>query len=117
LKFIVDAQLPKSLSELLQSIGLDSIHTLDLPEKNKTTDKEVTRIAMQESRVVITKDNDFLTSYLVKKEPKQLVIVSTGNVTNSDLLKLFELNISKMLDLLKHNQVIEINQKYLIAHY
>jgi len=94
LKFIVDAQLPKSLSEMLQSKGLDSLHTLDLPEKNKTTDKEVTRIALSESRIVITKDNDFLSSYIVKKQPEKLIIVSTGNITNAELLQLFDLNLN-----------------------
>ncbi len=38
MKFIVDAQLPKSLSDLLNSRGFDSIHTLDLPNKNSTSD-------------------------------------------------------------------------------
>jgi predicted nuclease of predicted toxin-antitoxin system len=88
-----------------------------LPEKNKTTDKEVTRISLTESRVVITKDNDFLSSYIVKKEPRKLIIVSTGNVSNTDLLRLFEVNIEKMIDLLSQNEVIEINQGYLVVHY
>ncbi|WP_219921611.1 DUF5615 family PIN-like protein [Rufibacter sp. XAAS-G3-1] len=38
MKFIVDAQLPKSLSDLLRSKGIESVHTLDLPDKNKTKD-------------------------------------------------------------------------------
>lgn len=37
MKFIVDAQLPKSLSDYLFKMGYDSIHTLDLPEINKNT--------------------------------------------------------------------------------
>jgi len=65
-----------------------------LPEKNKTTDKEVTRIALSESRIVITKDNDFLSSYIVKKQPEKLIIVSTGNITNAELLQLFDLNLN-----------------------
>ena len=102
---------------MLQSKGLDSLHTLDLPEKNKTTDKEVTRIALSESRIVITKDNDFLSSYIVKKQPEKLIIVSTGNITNAELLQLFDLNLNKMIKLLEHHEVIEINQKFLIVHY
>jgi predicted nuclease of predicted toxin-antitoxin system len=65
MKFIIDAQLPKSLSELLKYRGFDSIHTLDLPSKNSTSDKEITAIAINEKRIVITKDNDFLESFVL----------------------------------------------------
>ena len=65
MKFIVDAQLPKLLSDLLNNRGFDSIHTLDLPNKNSTSDKEITEIAFNEKRIVITKDNDFLESFIL----------------------------------------------------
>ena len=35
MKFIIDAQLPISLSNLLKSRGQDSIHTLELADKDK----------------------------------------------------------------------------------
>ena len=38
MKFIIDAQLPKSISEWLNAIGHDSIHTMELPGANSTTD-------------------------------------------------------------------------------
>ena len=48
MKFIVDAQLPKSLSDFLNYRGHDSIHTLELPNKNGTDDKYIKRIAAEE---------------------------------------------------------------------
>jgi predicted nuclease of predicted toxin-antitoxin system len=60
MKCIVDAQLPKSLSVFLNSLGADAIHTLDLPDRNRTGDDVIIRIAADESRTVITKDEDFL---------------------------------------------------------
>ncbi|MEP7145175.1 MAG: hypothetical protein ABI707_19980 [Ferruginibacter sp.] len=38
MKFIVDAQLPKVLSDLLNTSGFDSVHKLELPEMNRTSD-------------------------------------------------------------------------------
>jgi len=38
MKFIVDAHLSKKLSLFLNEKGFDSIHTLDLPNKNSTSD-------------------------------------------------------------------------------
>jgi len=36
MKFLIDAHLPKRLAQLLQRLGHDAIHTLDLPGKNRT---------------------------------------------------------------------------------
>jgi hypothetical protein len=41
MKFIVDAHLPKKLSYFLQEKGYDSIHTLDLPNRNASSDLEI----------------------------------------------------------------------------
>ncbi len=69
MKFIVDAQLPKSLSDFLNDKGLDSIHTLDFPFANKTKDYQIVKKALDEDRIIITKDSDFLDSFLLKSEP------------------------------------------------
>ncbi len=47
MKFLVDAQLPKVLAEFLCGKGYAAIHTLDLPDKNRTTDKQIIEIAVQ----------------------------------------------------------------------
>jgi predicted nuclease of predicted toxin-antitoxin system len=59
MKFIVDTQLPKSLSDFLKNAGYDSIHTLELPEMNRTKDAAITEKADMESRIVVTKDAYF----------------------------------------------------------
>lgn len=83
MKFIVDAQLPRSLSITICQQGYDSIHTLDLHQQNRTKDSDIIAISTAQQRVVITKDSDFLNSFLLKKEPSKLIIVRTGNITNS----------------------------------
>ena len=67
IKFIVDAQLPYSLAVMLKAKGFDVIHTDDLPNKERTSDNEIRILAKKESRVVITKDNDFFDSYILRK--------------------------------------------------
>jgi predicted nuclease of predicted toxin-antitoxin system len=59
MKFLVDAQLSYRLSEFLKKKGHESIHTLDLPKKNTSTDEEINRIILKEKRVLITKDERF----------------------------------------------------------
>ncbi len=59
MKFIIDAQLPKTLAALLYSKGYEANHTLDLPNKNKTSDSDILEIALTGNYIVITKDDDF----------------------------------------------------------
>lgn len=74
MKFIVDAQLPKALSDFIQSKGINSIHTLELPDKNNTHDGYITKFATDEQYIVITKDADFLESFVLSKEPPKLLL-------------------------------------------
>jgi len=48
MKFLVDAQLPVSLSHLLKSMGHDAIHTKELALKNATPDTETNAISLRE---------------------------------------------------------------------
>jgi len=113
-KFIVDAQLPKSLSDLLKSEGFDAVHTLELPDKNKTKDSQIIFRAIAENRVIITKDNDFLESYLIKAEPRKLVMVKTGNIPNPELISIFRNNLNKIISMLSRSNLIEINRTEII---
>ena len=55
MNFLVDAQLPRSLAALLQSCGHNAIHTLELPEGNRTSDDILCMLAANEQRVMVTK--------------------------------------------------------------
>ncbi len=43
---------------LLKKKGFDVIHTDDLPNKERTADDEIRMLAEEETRIVITRDND-----------------------------------------------------------
>jgi len=64
----------------------DAIHTLDLPGGNGTSDEEILSIAAKDSRIVIAKDSDFVTSFLLRRLPPKLLLISTGNIANSQLV-------------------------------
>lgn len=59
MKLIVDAQLPVKLCEILNQLGVESIHVDDLPKGDETSDREITKIADRENLIVATKDFDF----------------------------------------------------------
>lgn len=117
MKFIVDAQLPRSLAAFLREKGFDAIHTSDLPEGNDTRDAEINRLSIAEERVLISKDGDFYDSFTAKREPYKLLHVRTGNTSNANLIDIFDKNLASILTELDERDVIEIDQHYLIALY
>src|SRR5947207_7679546 len=85
MNFFVDAQLPRRMLAWLTAAGCDAIHTLDLPNANRTTDEEINDVADRDQRVVVTKDADFVDSHLLHGRPAKLLLISTGNISNRDL--------------------------------
>jgi predicted nuclease of predicted toxin-antitoxin system len=109
MKFIVDAQLPKRLTQLFLKTGFSCSHTSDLPFGNLTSDSEIRRLSMLSNLIVITKDTDFFHSYLLRKEPYKLVFVAVGNLKLSDLITHFESLLPNIIDAIRTNGMIEIN--------
>ena len=116
MKFLIDAQLPRLLSDFLKLESYDSLHTLELPNANDTQDNEILKICTEENRIVISKDTDFLESFLINKCPKKLILVKTGNIKNTELLTLFELNLKYLCASIEENDLIEINKTDIIIH-
>jgi predicted nuclease of predicted toxin-antitoxin system len=116
MKFIIDAQLPFRLAKFLKSKGFDAIHTDSLPNKERTTDDEIRTISVFQKRIVITKDSDFLDSHLVRNVPPKLLMVITGNIVNSHLIKLFEDNLDGIVEKFEYHDWLELSNTDLIAH-
>jgi predicted nuclease of predicted toxin-antitoxin system len=116
MKFLIDAQLPFALSKYLLTKGFDVIHTDDLPNKELTTDNEIREVSIKQNRIVITKDSDFLDSFYVNGIPSKLLLVSTGNIKNKALIRLFDLNIDKIVELFEDYSFVELDNFEIIGH-
>ena len=114
MRFIVDAQLPRRMTRLLHQSGQDALHTLDLPEANRTSDTAILQRAARESRVVITKDSDFVDSFLLDRKPEKLLLISTGNITNAELEAIFMPNLDAIIAALTNNNFVELTRTALI---
>jgi len=115
MKFLLDAQLPKKLCDFLKWKGYDALHTLDLPDKNRTKDAQINQISIEQKRVLISKDLDFIESLLISNKPYKLIYVATGNITNKELIGLFSKNLIKIVDAVNRNRLIEITDKKIIV--
>ena len=116
MKFLVDAHLPRHLALLLREHGYDAVHTLDLAEGNRTTDNRINEISEMQRRVVITKDADFVNSFLISKRPYKLLLISTGNISNQELEGLFVRNLPAIVLALTNFDYMELTRTSLIEH-
>ena len=116
MKFLVDAHLPLHLAYRLQDAGYDTIHTRDLPLENRTPDGTINQISVDEKRIVITKDADFVNSFMIARIPYKLLLVSTGNIKNSELEPLFLQNIEQIVEAFATYDFIELDRTLIIFH-
>lgn len=116
MRFLVDAHLPRRLVYRLREAGQDAVRTLDLPKRNRTTDEEINELAEREQRVIMTKDADFVTSFLQFRKPRKLLLVSTGNISNEELEALFVPNLPVLVAAMETHEYVELTRTSLIIH-
>ena len=117
MKFLIDTQLPRKLAKTINDAVYRAIHTSLLPEANKTTDESINRLSIAEEWIVITKDSDFVDSFFLKNEPWKLLLISTGNIRNDELVKLFLSNIKNITMAFETNHYLELNKMHLLIHH
>lgn len=116
MNFLVDAQLPRRLARWLQVRRHNTVHTRDLPEGNRTVDVTINDLSVHDQRVVVTKDEDFVDSFLLRHEPYKLLLVATGNISNKELERLFQDNLENIVNAFESYDFVEIDRTSLICH-
>ena len=66
--------------------------------------------------ILLTKDNDFVESFVLRGRPKKLLLLSCGNLSNPDLEQLLRNNILKLLEEFESNNFLELSRTELIVH-
>lgn len=115
MKFLIDAQLPETLSDLICSLGYESNHTLHLEKKNNTTDSEIIDVCINEGRILMTKDNDFKFCHSMHKMPPKLILITTGNISNVELIKIFSENFDSIVEHISKYDFVEINNNSILS--
>lgn len=116
MKFLVDAHLPRRLALWLASKGHDVLHTLDLPDANRSTDRDLIRVADADGRTVITKDSDFVDSYQLHGQPGRLLLVSTGNISNEELMRLWSRHLQTIVEASQTSSFVELTANAVVVH-
>lgn len=116
MKLLVDAQLPIKLCEILEKIGLESIHVDELLKGDETPDIEIIKFADLENLIVVSKDYDFYHSHMALGKPRKLFLITTGNLKNRQLFGLFRNNALIIKNALSKSSFVELNNEGIIEH-
>ena len=117
MKYLIDAQLPRRVKNWLVEFGVEAIHTLDLPKQNATPDSEIIEIHAAVNVIVVSKDKDFPQQRIIRGRPEKLLWITTGNISNNELIKLFELNFKYINDsFIQGSKFIEMDNLSVIIH-
>jgi len=115
LKFLVDAQLPELLCEILNDYGIEAIHVNALPAGDETSDNEITEFSDKNGYTVVTKDLDFYHSHKRFGRPQKLLLITTGNIKNRALFDLFRNNMKTIKHLAGPSNYLEISEEGVFA--
>lgn len=71
MKFLVDAQLPIKLCEIIAAKGFHAEHFVSLPDSDESSDSSISIYANNNDITIITKDSDFYHSHMIVENPKK----------------------------------------------
>ncbi len=116
MKLLIDAQLPLLLNTILNELGYNSIHVDSLINGDESSDTEIINYAEKHELIVVTKDSDFFHSHSLQNKPTKLLLVSTGNIKNKQLLDIFRRNHLQLSELFETVNFIEMNSNGIASH-
>lgn len=116
MKFLLDAQLPRRLAPRLSAAGYETRHTRDLPTGNRSPDSLLLFVAEREQRAIVTKDADFVTSFILTGKPRKLLLISAGNLSNVELETLVFANLHTIVEAFEAASFVELTNTSLIIH-
>jgi predicted nuclease of predicted toxin-antitoxin system len=83
-RFLVDAQLPPSLAAFLLANGHEAVHLFDVAPPD-ADDAVIWQLALDQSRVIVTKDEDFAFRAKLTPAGPQILWLRVGNCSKAEL--------------------------------
>lgn len=111
MKLLCDVHLPRRLVKFFVDNNIEAIHGGDILDGMRTKDSEFSRYADENNFVVLTKDSDFRNTHFLQNTPKRLIKIDLGNISNSQLISVFDRHLSSIITALSKDKIyIEINK-------
>jgi len=99
MKFLCDVHIPIRLSKHLTQLGFPSQHVNHILDSWNTKDRDISTYVDANDMILITKDQDFRNSFLLRRTPRKLVRVCLGNLSNDTLVAVFDQHMGQLKEL------------------
>jgi len=111
MRFLCDVHISYRIKRFLQSQGHECNHVNEILDGDKTTDYIIADHCNKHDIILITKDEDFADSYLLKRLPSKLLKISLGNISTTELIKLIEAALPLLESMnVRHHFMVEIHK-------
>lgn len=108
MRFVVDAQLPSALADLLAAHGHHAEHVADIGLRD-ADDSPIWNYALQHGAIIVTKDEDFPHRLRQSKSAPVIVWLRIGNTSRRARLQWFEPLLPQMEALISQgDRLIEV---------
>ncbi len=110
MKFIIDENLSPELTHIFIDAGLEAYHINEMKahSKQRILDDQLRRLIIQKGYIIVTKDDDFVKSYVSRKVPEKLIFIF-GLDKKASLLKRMKEVVPKIHKMISIHDFIEIN--------
>ena len=117
MKFLCDVHISIKISKRIEELGFSSEHVNQILDRWHTKDQAIATFVDENDCILITKDQDFRNSFLLKRSPKKLIKINLGNISNGELLRILEDNLKhfERLNSQASPFMVEINEGSILS--
>ena len=107
--FIIDENVSPDAVSIFQDQGLEAYHINQLKShsEQRVIDDQIRRLSIRKGYVIVTKDDDFVHSYVDKKVPNKLIFLYGLNTKPKVIARLNQV-VDKLEEWLTHHDFIEV---------
>jgi predicted nuclease of predicted toxin-antitoxin system len=105
MRFLVDAQLPPALARWLVAAGHEAEHVADRGMQ-AARDTEIWELALRESSVILTKDEDFAQRHARARAAPSVVWIRLPNTRRTTLIARFEVGMPQIVAALERGETL-----------
>lgn len=115
-KFLIDENLPPALVDVFHQSGLEARHVNHYQNKTPISDNALRKASMDEGWIIVTRDDDFVKSYVNRKVPEKLIYVY-NLPSKQEILDAFSTHLHYIVQLITENELIELNPLGVKSHF
>ncbi len=107
--FLLDENISPELRDYFSEAGLTSIHVNQLKKhkRQRIVDDQIRHLAIFSSYIIVTRDDDFVKSYVDRKVPERMIFVYRLD-NKSDLLQAFHALIPRLQSIMEAHDFLEV---------